>query len=129
MITEYSPNIAWGKQKVEIVLMQWAYSKKIEVEIGGNCTGLSVLEAAIGRLYDSLLPEGDENDAPAKIVLANEKGDTLECADDEDLGDDWLKNMVVSLQIIAYTPPTINEVRKMNGAKPVKDGDRPWQPL
>ena len=129
MIAEYSPNIAWGKQRVEIVLMQWAYSKKVEVEIGGNCTGFSVLDVAIDNFYDSLLPEGTDDEVSGRIVLTNENGDTLECSDDDDLGDEWLKNMVVSVQIVAYTPPTINEVRKMNGAKPIKDGDRPWQPL
>jgi hypothetical protein len=54
MISDYNPNIEWGKQRVEIVLMQWAYK--------------------------------------ATFTL-----------DEEDV---WLQRMVVSAQIVAWTPPT-----------------------
>jgi len=126
MIRKYSPNTMWGKQHVELVLMQWAYSFKIVIDVGGNCTGMSVLETAIGTLYNRLLPK---DGGPAKVLLKDRKGNRLWCTDDEGRDDDWLKDMVVSARIVAWTPPTLNEVRKMNGAKPVPEGDQPWQPL
>lgn len=125
-ITEYSPNICWGKQHVEITLMQWAYKAVFNITVGGNTHGMSVLECAVGILYDSALPDGD---GPATVILKNAKGDTLHCADDEDRGDAWLQDMVVCLRITAHTPPTLNEVRAMNGAPPVDGGDKPWSPL
>lgn len=129
MIKEYSPNIEWGKQKVEIVLMQWGYKGKFAVEVGGNCRGMSVIDCAISILYESFLPKEGDDDAPCRFELKNRKGGKLLCADDEDRGDDYIKNMVVSAQIVGWTPPTINQVRKMNGAKPVKDGNRPWRAI
>lgn len=109
IIREYSPNIQWGKQQVEIVLMQWGYRESFKIFVGGNCHGLSVIECAVGILYDNLLTEGSED--PAKVVLV--KGnDSLHCTDDEDRGEEWLKNMIVSAQIIDWIPPTLNEVQK-----------------
>lgn len=128
MINEYNPNIRWGKQRVEVTLMQWGYSKKFTVDIGGNCTGFDVLESAAGRIYDALPKKDYGEDEVAFVVLDRPDGDTLECTDDESRDEDWLKDMIVSLQIVGYTPPTLNEVREMNGVAPLPDGDRPWQP-
>jgi hypothetical protein len=128
VIKEYSPNIKWGHQHVEVVLMQWGYSKTIKVDVGGNCHGMSVIDCAAGIICDQLYDEA-EVDGAITLVLENAAGDTLLCEDEEDRGLDWIKDMIVSAQIVGWTPPTINEVRKMNGAKPVKDGDRPWSPL
>lgn len=119
IIKEYSPNIRWGKQIVEIVLKQWAYSKKFTVEVGGNCTGMDVLDCAISILTDQL--EGE-------VTLEHGKKKLL-VEDEEERDEDWVKEMVVSAQIVDWKPPTLNEVRKMNGAKPVKDGDKLWEPL
>lgn len=127
MIAEYSPNIRWGKQHVEVTLMQWGYTKKFTVDVGGNCIGMDVIEGAISLVYDSL-PTDPRDSEMAVTVLTNKDGDTLECQDEEGRGEDWVREMVVSVQIVGWTPPTLNEVRKMNGAKPVPDGDRPWQP-
>lgn len=123
MIESYSPNIKWGKQHVEIVLMQWGYSEKFTVDVGGNCTGFDVLGTAIGNLY-SKLPETDGS----PFVTLKKGDDTLICHDEEERDEDWLKDMVVSCQIVGWTPPTLNEVRAKNGAKPLPDGDVPWHP-
>lgn len=126
LIRKYSPNTKWGKQHVEVVLMQWDYSTTYKVDIGGNCTGFGVLEAAVDRIYDSLMEIEDE--VPT-LILKKKGGKTLRCtADDDERQEDWIKDMVVSVRIVGWTPPTLNEVRKMNGAKPVKDGNQPWQP-
>lgn len=126
MIAEYSPNIKWGKQSVEIVLMAWRYKAAFILEIGGNSTGFRVIEHAINTLYERLYPT--EGDGPASVTLTNEAGDTMVCEDEDDLEDEWLRRMIVSAQIIEWTPPTLNEVRGMNGAEPVADGNQPWNP-
>jgi hypothetical protein len=124
MITNYNPNIRWGKQHVEIVLMQWDYKKSFTVDIGGNCIGFDVIEAAVERIYDGL----PSDELGPFVILTNSAGDDLECQDEEGREDEWIKDMVVSAQIVGWTSPTVNEVREMNGAKPLPDGDRPWQP-
>jgi hypothetical protein len=119
MMKCYSPNTRWGKQVVALTVQQWDYFHVFTVEVGGNCLGMSVIDCAVGILYERL---------DGRLVLKRVNGDTLECTDEEDRGDDWLKNMITSAQIIEWKPPTLNEVRKMNGAKPVKGGNKPWVP-
>lgn len=124
MIKNYSPNIRWGKQHVELTLMQWDYKKVITVDVGGNCTGFDVIECAVTSLYDDLADKSDV----AQIILHRDNGDTLEVSDEEMRAEEWLKAMLVSTQIVGWTPPTVNEVRAMNGGKALPDGDRPWSP-
>lgn len=121
IIAEYSPNIRWGKQHVEIILKQWKYESRFVKQIGGNCTGMDVLDCALDDLYDDL---ADGRDVP-EVILTAPDGETLSCMDEEGLGERWLKRMCVSLRIVAYDPPTLNEVRARNGADSVPDGDRP----
>jgi hypothetical protein len=103
MISDYNPNIEWGKRTVEIVLMQWAYKATFTLDVGGNCTGFSVIESAVGNLYEQLLGDADF----ARVTLTNATGDTLLCEDEEEEEEDvWLQRMVVSAQIVAWTPPT-----------------------
>lgn len=127
LIANHNPNNEWGHSVVEIILKMWSYEKTYTVKIGGNCHGLEVLEGAVGALYDSLLP--DDGDALPTVVLTNKDGETLECEDGDDEGEDWIKKMVASVRIVDYIQPTLNEIRKLNGAKPVPDGDKPYEPL
>lgn len=122
VIADYSPNIRWGKQHVEIILKQWRYEARFVELVGGNCTGMDVLECALDNLYDRLAERSD----PAEVMLLAPDGDTLLCVDDEHKSNDWLKAMCISLRIIAYDPPTLNEVRRRNGAPPLPDGDHPY---
>lgn len=126
VIKSYSPNIAWGKQVVEIVLKQWAYEKAFVVRVGGNCVGFAIFEAALSNLLDQLWPHDTDF---ASVTLTDPAGDTLLSEDEEDAGEFWLQRMVVSVRILAYEPPSLNEVRKMNGARPLLDGNRLWEPL
>lgn len=123
LIADNNPNNAWGKHVVEVVLKQWKYHRTFVVRVGGNCHGLTVLESAIDNIYDGLW---DEQDDPAEITLTSDTGEQLLCTDDDDLGDEWIKNMVVSCRIIDYEPPTVNQVRALNGADPLPDGDKPY---
>jgi hypothetical protein len=123
MIDNNNPNNEWGKHVIEIVLKQWRYQRTFTTRVGGNCHGFTIMETAIGNVYETLL---DTQDDPSELVLTDDNGDTLLCTDDDNLGDEWIKKMVVSCRIIDFEPPTINEVRARNGAKPLPDGDRPW---
>lgn len=127
IIDRYSPNTEWGKQHVEIVLKQWEYEARFTVRLGGNCLGFIVLEHAVGRLYEDLTNELPD-DQPASVTLTAPDGRKLLCEDDEQDEESWLKAMCVSLRIVAYDPPTLNQVRAIHGAAPVADGNRPYDP-
>jgi len=125
LITSNNPNNVWGQSIVEVILKLWSYSKTYTVKVGGNCHGMDVLDTAIDLVLDSML--GD--DQRLKVVLTNPNGDTLEVEDEEDRGELWLRDMIVSLRLLDYIQPTINEIRRINGAPLLADGDRPYQPL
>lgn len=125
LIENNNPNNRWGKSVVEIILKQWRYEKAFTIHVGGNCRGFDVLDAAVGMVYDHIMDTTDN----AAVTLIDPEGKTLLCEDDEERGDDWIKGMVASIRIVDYVQPTLNEVRRMNGAKPLSDGDRPYEPM
>lgn len=126
IIDDNNPNNEWGKHVIEIVLKQWKYQKTYVTRVGGNCHGFTIMETAIDNLYDDLV---DTTDDPGEIALLNEAGEKMLCLDEDDLGEEWLKKMVVSCRIIGFEPPTLNQIRARNGAGPVPDGDKPYVAL
>ncbi len=129
VIASNNPNNEWGKSVIEITLKQWAYSADFTVHVGGNCRGYSVFDAAIYTLFEELLEAAGDGTVPAKVTLTNPAGDTLICEDEEGHDEDWLKDMIVAIRLVDYLQPTLNEVRKRNGAPPVPHGDAPYVPL
>lgn len=95
----YDPNMVHcgriTKQTVRLTFGQWKARCVKEVVVGGNCTGLTVIETAIESLYDKL---------PDKTLVMEDLDDTLECSDDEDRGEEWLKDMLVAAEIISIEP-------------------------
>lgn len=84
------------------VLLQFklndSYDYKV-VEVMGNCSGLSVIETAIEFLYGAL-----PRDADGYVhYIYGEHEDTAAIYDDEDLGEEWLKKMLVKAEIIDKT--------------------------
>ena len=135
LIERYSPNTRWGKQHVEVVFQLWAHRVTHVVQVGGNCRGLTILENAVDQVLDKLWEEadvrvkkGETHEPVLRMILIDRTGTELETEDDEQREEEWLKDMVVSAKIVGYDPPTLNEVRKMNGADPVPHGDVPYAP-
>lgn len=127
LIAEYSPNIRWGQQHVEIVLKQWEYERTYVEKVGGNCHGLTILTAAISNLADRLWGDMQDSQTLSIEMLNQSTGRTLLCENQEDRdAEDWISDMCVSVRVIGYDPPTLNQVREMNGAAPVPDGDQPY---
>jgi len=100
-VEAYDPNAHCELQTVEITLMQWKYKATFTEKVGGNCHGLTVMDCALGNLLDKLIPD---DDGPATVKLTADDGDTLICQDDFFKEDAWLKDMTVSLRIIAMEP-------------------------
>jgi hypothetical protein len=99
----YDPNLTLcgrtATQTVKLRFQMWESTTERTVTIGGNCTGLTVMRSAVGKVYDDLV-ESLPEDEPAEITLVNRDGDTLICEDEEDQGEDWLADMCVSIEIV-----------------------------
>lgn len=102
----YDPNLIRSgkiKQTIKLIFGMWEYRKEVEIEVGGNLKGLSVIDHAIYSVFESLpyrqCPDGDVT----TIVLSHPNGDTLECDDDEMNGEDWLHEMLISAEIVAIS--------------------------
>jgi len=95
---DYDPNLKWGKQTVKLVFGQWRYRKEVLVDVGGNCTGFAVIEAAIGSFYEECTNDGDFE---FELELEDAEGGLLICEDEENQGEDWLKDMLICAEIVA----------------------------
>lgn len=95
----YDPNLVrcgrMATQTVKLVFGQWDYRKEVLIDVSGNCTGLVVIDVAIDNFYQEC---GDE------IELTDANENVLICEDDEQKGEDWLKDMLISAEILSITP-------------------------
>ena len=104
----YNPNLTnsgrMAKQTVRLTFAMWDYRHTTEVVIGGNCTGLTVIEAAVERCHTDLpnAPAPYDSDNIPVIYMDGPQG-RLEVVDEEGEGEDWLKDMLVSAEIVSIT--------------------------
>lgn len=104
----YDPNLTnSGKmavQTVKLTFASWEYRAERTVEVGGTCKGFSVIESAVYRAWEGLEFDQCGNVEYANITLTDSKGEELICEDDDDRGEDWLKDMLISAEIISIIP-------------------------
>ncbi len=114
---DYDPNLVssgrMAKQKVRLTFGLWEYRKTAEVEVGGNCTGLSVIDCAVGVAHDQLEERHTYTGSDMRQFISysvitmehmSDPNRTLESSDDDLRGEDWLKDMLVSAEIIGIEP-------------------------
>jgi len=107
----YDPNLIRSfnaRQTVRLTFACWDYSKSFEIEIGGNCGGMDVIEAAIDNILDKL-PTREWDDELSVLELekvVDGELHILECEDEESQYADWLKSMLVGAEIIAIRDKT-----------------------
>lgn len=106
----FDPNMTmcgrYADQRVRLTFGLWDYRKSITVTVGGNCTGLTVIESAITIALETLL---EKHERYAQIVMTNAAGDTLETDDEDDHGEEWLGKMLISAEIISIEPEKKSE--------------------
>ncbi len=103
----YDPNIQWGTHTIEITYQMWEYTFTTQVEIGGNCKGMSLLKDAVSEHGNRLFKE--QGNQP-EIIMTAPNGDTLENTcdhylrddDDEPDIDEWLESMCVCVRIVKH---------------------------
>jgi hypothetical protein len=96
----YDISHRWGFHVVKVTFQQWEYKTTVTTKVGGNCKGMTILETAIGNIYEQMGDQGD----PDTICLKSPNGDTLYCTDDEQRGEEWLKDMVVAVTVTDFVP-------------------------
>lgn len=108
-VMNYDPNFTlcgrMAKQTVRLTFGQWQYRTSMEVVVGGNCNGLSVIECAVGLAYEQLdgVPFFNDDTAEDDLMKVINIGD-LQCSDEWLEGEDWLKGMLISAEIINIEP-------------------------
>lgn len=107
----FDPNmVLCGRQVVQTVRLtfaQWQYRAVREVQIGGNCRGLDVIDAAVEQAANDLLEEFEQREEtdtnewthPYLILESDEEDLTHEL--EEDAADD-LKQLLVAAEIIEF---------------------------
>ncbi|GAB0154388.1 DUF5406 family protein [Marinobacterium sp. BA1] len=100
----YDPNLTLcgrtATQTVELTFQIWDYSKKTVHHVDGNLTGLDVFSAAVEEAYEGLPTDF----GCASLTLMNAEGVEMHCADDENEGYQWLKDMLVKAEIVDIQP-------------------------
>lgn len=103
----YDPNLTnsgrMARQTVRLTFAMWEYRKTIDVEVGGNCTGLTVIDTAVESAY-LRLEDSEFCRGPVIFLESSEDGSFLECTDDDEKGEDWLKGMLINAEIISIAP-------------------------
>ncbi len=101
-ILNYDPNLfrKFHKKTVKLIFGLWEYRLETTVYATGNIMGADLIEFAVEKAYALL--ETNDYGSP-KLIMKNEAGETLlvEQDDDEADGEDWLKKMLVSAEIVA----------------------------
>lgn len=99
-IMNYDPNLLnsgyMAKQTIKLTFAEWDYRAEVEVVVGGNLRGGSVIDAAIEKFFDERFD--DERNA-ARVDMENADGDTLINDEIEDW--EYLKDMLVKAEIVA----------------------------
>lgn len=78
---------------IEVTFQMWSYKHVQRVEVGGNTTGLSILDAGVQAVIDKLVQEEG-----SPLTMTSEDGDTL--AFDFDEEGDELEECVVCAEIV-----------------------------
>lgn len=102
----YDPNLATNLKSVhvlEVTFQAWDCRAVHRAEVGGNCRGFENFETALGMIYDALPsahPLSNGGDI-ATLILTNEAGDTLECQDEDGIGEEFLQRYVVGVRVLS----------------------------
>lgn len=105
----YDPNLISSMravQTVRLTLAAWEYRATLEVTVGGNCSGLDVLEAAVDNAYQRMWDAFEENGTPVELVLKRPgavegEEDELLCTPGEDVDAVWLASYVIAVEIVS----------------------------
>lgn len=100
-VVNFDPNVNYsGRMASKVVRLTfglWDYRWITEATVGGNTSGLSVIEAAVASTFERVADSG------FTMVRAHDGAELL-CENIEERDDDWLEDMLVSAEITAVAP-------------------------
>lgn len=101
----YDPNLVlcgrMAEFKINLVFGLWKFRRGFTVIVCGNSMGLDMIDCAVEKVYEDL-PINAEG--IKQIILKDSQSDELECADDEGNEESWLKDMLISAEILEIEP-------------------------
>ena len=102
----YDPNICrnFAKHTVKLTFGQWTYRAEHTVKVGGNCSGLDVIKAAVGSVYDKLPDNGDGPEMILTNLLQDASGKNATMTVAEEGDDEFLQKILIGAEIIALEP-------------------------
>jgi len=106
----YDPN--WfcypeqAEQTVELTLQQWEHTRIIKIDLDGSVQGFEAISCAVLTAYEDLPVNQQGN---AKLILTSPEGNILSCEDEEGVGEDWLKHMIVKAEITSAGQASTNQ--------------------
>lgn len=108
----YDPNLTtsgkMANQTIILTFQQWEYKVEKSIKVGGNQTGLNIIDLALETLYEELPTNAygaiSDFSQAAYIELTDSSGDVLTCDDEELKGEEWLKEMLVKAEIVDIQP-------------------------
>lgn len=119
----YDPNLTcsgnMASQQVRLTFGLWNYRATVEVSVGGNCTGLEVINCAVSNAYNTLTQRGiygsDETYAVIVMVDPSAPGSTLECGENDLCGqlrgEYWLRDMLIGAEITSIVPTSKGSIQ------------------
>lgn len=113
LVMDYDPNLTnsgrMATQTVRLTFGTWKYRTERTLTVGGNCTGLDVIKAAVGRAYEALEYHTYKGKDYSRITLADADGNELECEDEDWKGEGWLADMLIGAEITDIVPDEEND--------------------
>jgi hypothetical protein len=100
-----------AKQSVRLTFGLWWYRAVLDVEVEGNCTGIVVINCAVDTAYSQLeqrsIRMSDQTYAVLNMPSLKDPDDILESSEDDGgdrlRGEGWLKDLLISAEIIAIS--------------------------
>lgn len=103
-VMNYDPNMVSSgrkaKQVVRLTFGAWEYRVSIDKTIAGNTLGLAVIESTVDFIYNGLF---SKKEGYATLYMLNQSGDELSISDDDGRGEEWLKDLLISAEIVSIT--------------------------
>ena len=98
----------YGVHTVEVDLQRGSSKVTLTKKVGGNACGFSVVEAAVGAVYEDApvydYPE-DDGAYPGQacyLAMKDADGDEVKVFDADEEEDEWVKAMVVGVRITGF---------------------------
>lgn len=101
----YDPNLVLCGREAEftvnLIFGLYKFRRGFTAIVSGNGMGLDMIDCAVEKVYDDLPINAEGN---KQLILKDSQRNELVCADDEGNEERWLKDMLISAEILEIEP-------------------------